>query len=96
MKNVPVWPRGRDLRRLDREAEPVEDLAERPRPEKTWPRGRDLRILGREAEPLEDLAETTETTGTWPMADPCHDDLADGRPLLQLTLKPRSVKLIYH
>ena len=30
------------------------------------------------------------------MADPCQDDLVDGRPLSQLTLKPRSVKLIHH
>jgi len=45
------------------------------------------------AETLEDLAETT---GIWPMADPYHGNLADGRPLLQLTLKPRSVKLIHH
>ena len=47
---VPVWPRGRDLRRLGREAETLEDLAERPR-------GRDLRILARGAETLEDLPE---------------------------------------
>jgi len=30
------------------------------------------------------------------MADPHHGNLADGRTLLQLTLKPRSVKLIHH
>ena len=48
--SVPVWPRGRGLRRLGREAETLEDLAERPRPEKNWLRGRDLRRLGREAE----------------------------------------------
>jgi len=30
------------------------------------------------------------------MADPHHGNLADDRPLLQLTLKPRSVKLIHH
>ena len=86
-----TWPRGRDLGRLGRDgqgAETLEDLAERPR----RPRGRD----DREAETLEDLAEMTETTGIWPMADPCHDDLLDGRPLLQLTFKPRLVKLIYH
>jgi len=100
-----TWPRGRDLGRLgrdDRGVETLEDLAEKPRPWKAWPRrprGRDLRRLGRddrEAETLEDLAEMTETTGIWPMADPCHDDLLDGRPLLQLTFKPRLVKLIYH
>ena len=44
-------------------------------------------------ETLEDLAETT---GIWPMAGPYHGNLADDRPLLQLTLKPRSVKLIHH
>jgi len=44
----------------------------------------------------EDLAETIKTTGIWSMTDPCHDDLTDDRPLSQLTLKPRSVKLIYH
>jgi len=48
------------------------------------------------AETLEGLAETIETSGIRPRADPCHDDLADGRPLSHLTLKPRSVKLIYH
>jgi len=52
--------------------------------------------LGRAAETLAGLAETIETTGIWPMADSCHDDLADGRPLLQLTLKAISVKLIYY
>jgi len=48
------------------------------------------------AKTLKDLAETTDTTGIWPMADPYHGNLAAGRPLLQLTLKPRSVKLIHH
>jgi len=64
-----------------------------------WLTGRDFRRLGRgdrEAETLEDLTKTTETTRIWPMADPHHGSLADGRTLLQLTLKPRSVKLIHH
>ena len=46
-----TWPRGRDLGRLDRDlrrlargVETLEDLAERPR----RPRGRDLRRLGRD------------------------------------------------
>ena len=62
----------------------------------TGSRGRDLGRLGREAETLEGLVETAETTEIWSMADPCHDDLTNGQSLLQLTLKPRSVKLIYH
>ena len=76
----------------DREAETLEDLAERPR-------GRDLgrlRPTGRQGETLEDLTKTTETTRIWPMADPHQGNLADGRTLSQLTLKPRSVKLIHH
>ena len=52
------------------------------------------------AETLKDLAETlehlAETTGIWPMADPYHGNSANGRPRLQLTLKPRSVKLTHH
>jgi len=66
----------------------------------TWLRlkrfGRMTRSITHLAETLEDLAETIETTGIWPVAGPYHDDLADGRHLLQLTLKPRSMKLIYH
>jgi len=66
----------------------------------TWLRlkrfGRMTRPMTHLAETLEDLAKTTETTGIWPVAGPYHDDLADSRSLLQLTLKPRSVMLIYH
>ena len=50
------------------------------------------------AETLKDLAETlkdfTETLED--LADPYHGNLADARPRLQLTLKPRSVKLTHH
>ena len=80
-------------------AETLEDLADRPRGQdlgRLMLRGRDLRRLGREAETLEDLPKTTETTRIWLMADPHHGNLVDGRTLLQLTLKPRSVKLNHH
>ena len=62
----------------------------------TWAMTHLAEILGDLAETLEDLVETLETTGIWPMADPYHWNLADGRSLLQLTLKPKSVKLIHH
>ena len=66
----------------------------------TWLRlkkfGRMTRPMTHLAETSEDLAETAKTTRIWPMADPYHGNLADGRTLLQLTLKPRSVKLIHH
>ena len=63
------------------------------------PRDQEAETFGdlcREAETLEDLTKTTETTRIWPMTDPHQGNLADGRTLSQLTLKPRSVKLIHH
>ena len=48
------------------------------------------------AETLEDLAKTVETTRICPMDDPYHGNMPDGQTLLQLMLKPRSVKLIHH
>jgi len=65
----------------------------------TWLRlkkfGRMTRPMTHLAETAENLAEAAKTTRIWPMADPYHGSLADGRTLLQLTLKPRSVKLIH-
>ena len=58
--------------------------------------GRMTRPMIHLAETSENLAEATKTTRIWPMADPYHGSLADGRTLLKLTLKPRSVKLIHH
>jgi len=66
------------------------------RPGQTWEIWPNDEVDDFLAETLEDLAEMTETTRTWPLANPYHDDLADDRPLSQLTLKPRSVKLIHH
>jgi len=66
----------------------------------TWLRlkkfGRMTRPMTHLVETLENLAEAAKTTRIWSMADPYHGNLADGRTLLQLTLKPRSVKLIHH
>jgi len=72
---------GRDLRDLAETSRPTACLTET------------LEDLG---ETLRGLAETTDTTGIWPITDPYHGYLVAGRPLLQLTLKLRSVKLIHH
>ena len=90
-----LWRLGRETKRprlletwsRDQEAETFGDLAERPRGQDLYrlvPRGRDLRRLnwdGRRPQVFGRLAPWE--SGRWPNP-------------LQLTLKPRSVKLIHH
>jgi len=86
---------------------PVRDSSGWPRPgqpNQDWGKvSRDLRDLAKTtrltaylAETLEDLVETTEIIEIWSRSDTYQVNLADGRSLLPLTLKPRSVKLIHH
>ena len=77
----------------------LEDLADRPVAETFgdlagWPRP--LEDLAEQPRPLKTQLRRPKDTSIWPMAGPHHEDLADGRTPLQLTLKPRSVKLIHH
>ena len=68
-------------------------------PLKTWPRDRGSGPFGDLAErprPLKTQLRRPKATSIWPVADPHSENLADGRAPLQLTLKPRSVKLIHH
>jgi len=96
LRPLESWPNDRDV-------ETFEDFAERPK-------GRDLRRVGRTTElarPLESLPNDrdVETFGVFAERQRCRDlwslgrttgYLADGRTPFQLTLKPRSVKLIHH
>jgi len=83
--------RGRDTPGCPRPSPPDRHLVETQRAlaETTRPTAH----LG---ETSEGLAEATGTAMNWSMADPYHRNMADGRIPLQLTLKPRSVKLIHH